>query len=173
MEISTKSERFGDFFTLCSSDEKGRKIKYIFMDHRPVIHFDIDSPAERKIALIQLVERGICNIKTAGDLCGFHRNTAGKILQTKSILGIEAVLSDDRGLKKPYKYVDDVRSHIQNLLSEHPQWKDQDVADQGLSGSPHQYFPQRSSQNSHRGGGTALVANQSRVFRYGQRSRGF
>jgi len=58
MEISTKSERFGDFFTLCSSDEKGRKIKYIFMDHRPVIHFDIDSPAERKIALIQLVERG-------------------------------------------------------------------------------------------------------------------
>jgi len=130
MEISTKSERFGDFFTLCSSDEKGRKIKYIFMDHRPVIHFDIDSPAERKIALIQLVERGICNIKTAGDLCGFHRNTAGKILQTKSILGIEAVLSDDRGLKKPYKYVDDVRSHIQNLLSEHPQWKDQDVADQ-------------------------------------------
>ena len=130
MEISTKSERFGDFFTLCSPDEKGRKIKYVFMDRRPVIHFDIDSPAERKIALIQLVERGICNIKTAGELCGFHRNTAGKILQTKSILGIEAVLSDDRGLKKPYKYVDDVRSHIQDLLSEHPGWKDQDIADQ-------------------------------------------
>lgn len=130
MEISTKSEKFGDFFTLCSSDERGRKIKYVFLDRRPVIHFDIDSPAERKIALVQLVERGICNIKTAGELCGFHRNTAGKILQTKSILGIEAVLSDDRGLKKPYKYVDDVRSHIEKLLSEHPEWKDQDIADQ-------------------------------------------
>lgn len=130
MEISTKSEKFGDFFTLCSSDERGRKIKYVFLDRRPVIHFDIDSPAERKIALVQLVERGICNIKTAGELCGFHRNTAGKILQTKNILGIEAVLSDDRGLKKPYKYVDDVRSHIEKLLSEHPEWKDQDIADQ-------------------------------------------
>jgi hypothetical protein len=130
MEISTKSENFGDFFTLCSSDERGRKIKYVFLDRRPVIHFDIDSPAERKIALVQLVERGICNIKTAGELCGFHRNTAGKILQTKSILGIEAVLSDDRGLKKPYKYVDDVRSHIEKLLSEHPERKDQDIADQ-------------------------------------------
>ncbi len=130
MEISTKSERFGDFLTLCSSNERGRKIKYIFLDHRPVIHFDIDSPAERKIALIQLCERGICTIQTAGELCGYHRNTAGKIIQTKNILGIEAVLSDDRGLKKPYKYVDDVCFHIRNLLSEHPEWKDQDVADQ-------------------------------------------
>ena len=64
------------------------------------------------------------------DLCGFHRNTAAKIPQTKSILGIEAVLSDDRGLKKPYKYVDDVRSHIQNLLLQHPEWKDKNIADQ-------------------------------------------
>lgn len=130
MEISTKSEKFGDFFTLSSPDERGRKIKYVFLDSRPVIHFDIDSPAERKIALVQLVERGICNIKTAGELCGFHRNTAGKILQTKSILGIEAVLSDDRGLKKPYKYVDDVCSHIEKLLSQHPEWKDQLIAEQ-------------------------------------------
>lgn len=130
MEISTKSEKFGDFFTLCSSDERGRKIKYVFLDRRPVIHFDIDSPAERKIALVQLVERGICNIKTAGELCGFHRNTASKIIQTKRILGIEAVLSDERGLKKPYKYIGQVCSHIEKLLSEYPGWKDQDIADQ-------------------------------------------
>lgn len=130
MEISTKSERFGDFFTLSSSDQSGRKIKYVFMDSRPVIHFDIDSPSERKIALVHLVERGICNIKTAGNLCGFHRNTAGKIIQAKKLLGIEAVLSDDRGLKKPYKYVDEVRSHIEQLLSAHPEWKDEIIAEQ-------------------------------------------
>ena len=130
MEISTKYEKFGDFFTLCSPNEKNRKIKYIFVDWRPVIHFDIHSPAERKIALVQLVERGICNIKTAAELCGFHRNTAAKIIQTKNLLGIEAVLSDDRGLKKPYKYIDQVCSHIEDLLREHPEWKDQDIADQ-------------------------------------------
>lgn len=130
MEISTKSERFGDFFTLCSPDERGRKIKYVFVDRRPVIHFDIDSPAERKIAVVHLVERGICNIKTAGELCGFHRNTASKIIQAKKLLGIEAVLSDDRGLKKPYKYIDQVCSHIEQLLSAHPEWKDQDIAEQ-------------------------------------------
>jgi transposase len=130
MEISTKSEKFGEFFTLCSPDERNRKIKYVFMDRWPVIHFDIDSASERKIALVHLVERGICNIKTACELCGFHRNTASKIIQTKKILGIEAVLSDDRGLKKPYKYIGQVSSHIEKLLSEHPEWKDQDVADQ-------------------------------------------
>jgi len=130
MEISTKSERFGGFFTLCSPDERNRKIKYIFMDRMPVIHFDIDSPAERKIALVHLVERSICNIKTAAELCGFHRNTASKIIQAKRLLGIEAVLSDNRGLKRPYKYVDQVCSHIENLLAEHPEWTDQDVADQ-------------------------------------------
>ena len=130
MEISTKCERFDNFFTLCSPDDRHRKIKYIFVDRIPVIHFDIDNAAERKIALIQLVERGICNIKTAGELCGFHRNTAGNILKTKRLLGIEAVLADDRGLKKPYKYINEVRSHIQDLLSEHPEWKDKDIADQ-------------------------------------------
>jgi len=130
MEITTKSERFKSFFTLCSPDDRRRTIKYIFVHRTPVIHFDINNAAERKIALIQLVERGICNIKTASQLCGFHRNTAGKILQTKRLLGIEAVLSDDRGLKKPYKYIDDVCSHIQNLFAAHPEWKDQDIADQ-------------------------------------------
>ena len=130
MEITTKSEKFGDYFTLCSSDQSGRKIKYVFMDSRPVIHFDIDSPVERKIALVQLVERGICNIKTAGELCGFHRNTAGKIIQAKKLLGIESILSDDRGLKKPYKYIDQVRSHIEQLLSAHPEWKDELIAEQ-------------------------------------------
>jgi hypothetical protein len=130
MEISTKSERFEKFFTLCSPDDQHRKIKYVFVDRSPVIHFDINNAAERKIAMIQLVERGLCNIQTAGELCGFHRNTAGKILQTKKLLGIEAVLSDGRGLKKPYKYIDEVRSHIEDLLCEHPEWKDQDVAEQ-------------------------------------------
>jgi hypothetical protein len=130
MEISTKSEALGDLFTLCSPNERNQKIKYIFLDMRPVIHFDIDSPAERKIAVIHLVERGICNIKTAGELCGFHRNTVTKIMQTKSLLGIEAALADDRGLKNPYKYVEQVSCHIEELLSGHPEWKDQDIADQ-------------------------------------------
>lgn len=130
MEISTKSERLGDLFILCSSNQRKQKIKYVFLNMRPVVHFAIDSPAERKIAVIHLVERGICNNKTAGELCGFHRNTVGKILQIKQLLGIEAVLADERGLKNPYKYVEKVRSHIEKLLSEHPQWKDQDIAEQ-------------------------------------------
>lgn len=130
MEISTKSERLGGFLTLCSPDKKGHKIKYVFMDSRPVVHFDIDSASERKIAVIHLIERGLCNITTAGQLCGYHRNTVSQLLQTKQLLGIEAVLSDHRGLKTPYKYIGQVSSHIEHLLAEHPEWKDQDVADQ-------------------------------------------
>ena len=130
MEISTKSERIGKFLTLCSPDSRGRTIKYIFIDAIPVAHFHIDNAIERKMAVIELVERGLCDNKTSGELCGFHRNTVTKILKTKQLLGIEAVLQDDRGLKKPYKYIEEVRSCIKELLAEHPDWKDQDIADQ-------------------------------------------
>ena len=130
MMISAKSERIGKFLTICSPDSRKRVVKYIFVDSVPVVHFAIDDAAERKIAVIALIERGLCNNKTAGELCGFHRNTVSKIIQTKEFLGIEAALLDDRGLKKPYKYIDEICSHINGLLSEHPGWKDQDIADQ-------------------------------------------
>jgi hypothetical protein len=46
-------------------------------------------------------------------------------------LGLEAALKDDRGLKEPYKYVNEVRSHIKTILRKYPDWTDQAVADQG------------------------------------------
>jgi hypothetical protein len=130
MTITTKSERIGKFLTICSQDSPGRTVKYVFLNTTPVVHFDIHNATERKIAVIELVERSLCNHKTAGRLCGFHRNTVTNIVQSKKLLGIEAVFSDDRGLKKPYKYVEAVCSHIKELLSGHPEWKDQDIADQ-------------------------------------------
>lgn len=128
--MTTKSERFGNLLTICSPDKKGRVIKTIFQDHFPVVHFDIDSSSERKIAVIELLEQGVCNQTLAGKLCGFHRNTVFKIIRTKDLLGIEEVLRDDRGAKAPYKYVSKIRSHVKKLIRKHPNWTDQDIATQ-------------------------------------------
>jgi hypothetical protein len=128
--MTTKSERFGEFLTICSPDKKGRIIKTIFMAHFPVVHFDINSPSERKIAVIELLEQELCNQTMAGKLCGFHRNTVFKIIRTKELLGIEEVLKDDRGAKTPYKYISEIRSHIKKLIRKYPDWSDQDIATQ-------------------------------------------
>ena len=115
---------------ICSPDSCEQTIKTVFIDNIPVVHFNINNANERKLAVIELVEQGLCNQKIAGKLCGFHRNTVFKILRTKRFLGIEAVLIDDRGHKEPYKYINEVRSYIKKLLRKYPDRKDQDIADQ-------------------------------------------
>ena len=130
MEI--KSKKIGGLLIIPDRNIHNRDhiIFAVFFDHVPVVRFDINSANERKLAAIELVERGLCNQKNAGKICGFHRNTIFKLLRTKQLLGVEAVLQDDRGLKQPLKYVNEVRSHIKKLLRKHPDWTDQAVADQ-------------------------------------------
>jgi transposase len=96
----------------------------------PVARFDIDNLVERRLAAIELVERNICNQKTAAKICDFHRNTVFKLLRTKRILGLQAAIEDHRGLKQPLKYIGELRSHIKKLLRQHPDWPDQQIADQ-------------------------------------------
>lgn len=128
--MTTKIERVGKFLIISSLDSCKRTIKTLFVDNIPVVHFNINNANERKLAVIELVEQGLCNQKNAGKLCGFHRNTVFKILRTKRLLGIEAVMVDDRGHKEPYKYINEVRSYIKKLLRKYPDRKDQDIADQ-------------------------------------------
>ncbi len=85
---------------------------------------------ERKLAAIDLVEKGVCTQKVAGDICGFHRNTVFKLIRTKRILGVEAIIEDNRGLKAPYKYIGEVRSRIKKLLRKYPDWTDQAIAEE-------------------------------------------
>lgn len=127
--MEMKSEKIGDFLIL-HHVKGGRPTKTIFFKYIPVAEFKVDDLKERRLAAIELVERGLCNRKTAGKICGFHRNTVYKLLRTKRLLGLEAVLKDDRGLKEPYKYITKVRSHIKKLLRKYPDWTDQAIAQQ-------------------------------------------
>ncbi len=128
--IVMKSKKLGRLRIFKERDRYGRMIKIVYFDYIPVAGFDQDNTNERKLAVIELVERGHCNQAIAGKICGFHRNTVFKILRIKRILGIEAVFEDNRGPKGPYKYIGEVRSHIKKLLRKYPDWKDQDIADQ-------------------------------------------
>jgi len=44
--------------------------------------------------------------------------------------GWRQFFEDNRGIKEPYKYVNEVRSHIKKLLRKYPEWIDEAIADQ-------------------------------------------
>ena len=111
----------------------GYKRVTVYVDYVPVVQFDPENLDEQKLAAIELVERHNCSQTVAGKICGLHRNTVFKALRIKRILGIEAIFKDNRGPNGPSKYVGDLRAHIKKLLRKHPQWTDQQIADQAAS----------------------------------------
>lgn len=125
-----RSERKGGLLTVVEPDRRGRLYRSVFVNYGPVVRFCVDDLAERKLAAIHLVELGHCTQKDAGLICELHRNTVSKILELKGLLGVEAVVQDHRGLKGPYKYTEPVQEQIEQLLSEHPDWSDQAIADE-------------------------------------------
>lgn len=109
---------------------KGHLIKHVFLNAVPVARFNADNNAERKLTAIDLVQRGLCNIKTAAKICGFHRNTVTQLIKTKHLLGVEAVIQEGRGRTSPIKYIDRIQSHIKSLLEGYPDMCDREIAEQ-------------------------------------------
>ncbi len=126
--MTTTIERNGDFL-IVTKDDLQRTTKTIFLGYTPVVQFDPDILFERRLAVIELLERGICNNKVAAELIGFHRNTVLNLLRTKRLLGIEAACRDERCYKQPYKFIGEIRLHIKELIRIHPDWSDQKIAD--------------------------------------------
>jgi hypothetical protein len=124
------SKRIGNLRVFTDTNDKGQPKKLVFVHGVNVAEFRVDFINERRLAAIELYERTDCSKETAGDICGFCRNTVSKLVETKNLLGIEAVFEDNRGPKSPYKYIEQVRKHIETVVAEHPEWTDQKVADQ-------------------------------------------
>ncbi len=127
--LAINSERIGQLRIITEKDYRDRCIKHIYLDYIPVARFNQDDLNERRLAAVELVERGICTQVNAGKICDFHRNTVFKLLRAKRLLGVEAIFEDHRGPKGPYKYVNNIRSQVKKLLRKYPEWKDQDIAD--------------------------------------------
>ena len=122
--------KYKGFHIIREQNNYGKNIHTVFLKYIPVVRFNTDNVNERKLAAIDLVGKGLCTQNTAGKICGFHRNTVFKLIRTKRLLGIEAVIEDNRGLKSAYKYIGEVRSHIKKLLRKYPDWTDQAIAEQ-------------------------------------------
>jgi len=100
----------------------------VFFNYACVAKFNCQKNDERKLAAVELVERGHCTINDAAQICGFHRNSVSKFIQIKNTLGLKALTEENRGLKKALKYIDNVLETIQLLLAEHSDWTDQEIA---------------------------------------------
>jgi transposase len=125
--------RIGGFRIYTETDVFGGKRVTVYVDHVPVVQFDSKNLNEQKLAAIGLVERHHCSQTISGKICGLHRNTVFKALRIKRVLGIDAVFEDNRGPNGPSKYVGALRTHIKKLLRKHPQWTDQQVAEQAAA----------------------------------------
>jgi len=126
--MAIKTEKINKFLIIKERNHHYKITKTVFLEYIPVVRFLMEDRNERKLAAIGLVERELCDIKTAADICNFHRNTVSTLLKTKRHLGIDAVLKDDRGLKKPLKYNEEIISHIKQLLKDNLTMKDEDIA---------------------------------------------
>ncbi|WP_291321889.1 putative transposase [Desulfonatronospira sp.] len=121
-------QKFQEFIVISELDHKGRLIKTVYLKALPVCRFNAQENSERRMAAIDLVERGLCTNIMAGEICGFHRNTVADLIKTKDLLGLEAAIREERGRKGPVKYIAKIQDHIRKLLEEHPDWTDQDIA---------------------------------------------
>lgn len=128
--MQMRTGKYKGFHIIQETDKRNITRHTVFLKYIPVVRFNVDNTNERKLAAIDLAERHLCDQKTAGEICGFHRNTVFKLLRTKKLLGIEAVIEDNRGLKAPYKYVGKIRSHVKKLLRKYSDKTDQEVAEQ-------------------------------------------
>jgi len=125
-----KTEKVGKLSVWTDQDPNGKTVKTVYFDYRPVVCFDADKLKERRLAAVQLVELNYCNQKTAGKICGFHRNTVFKLLRTKRLLGIETLIKDERGPKAPWKYAGEIRKTVKKLLRKYPDWTDEKIANE-------------------------------------------
>lgn len=126
--MESKWLKIGRFLVGPERNKRGDLIKNVFLNAVPVARFNADNNAERRLAAIDLVERGLCNIKTTAEICGFHRNTVGQLIKTKRLLGVEAVIQEGRGRKSPIKYIDEIQTHIKGLLETQPDMSDREIA---------------------------------------------
>ncbi|KXB09348.1 hypothetical protein AKJ60_00415 [candidate division MSBL1 archaeon SCGC-AAA385M11] len=123
-------QKIDNFLIGSEYDKNGRLIKTVYLNALPVVRFNANENAERRMAAIELVELELCTKTTAGQICGFHRNTVADLVQTKELLGLEAAIREERGRKGPIKYVAKIQEKIKELLNNHPDWSDQKIANQ-------------------------------------------
>ena len=123
-----KTEKISDLSVWTEQDWKEKITVTVYHEYRPVVSFDPGKINDRRLAAVQLVELAYCKNRLAGKICGFHRNTVGKLLRTKRLLGVEAIFEDNRGPKTPWKYIGSIRKTIKKLIRENPDWTDQQIA---------------------------------------------
>lgn len=119
-----------DVFVIKVTNKNGELLVTVFYKHIPVVKFNAESNSEGHVAVVELIEQGIYDQIIAGKICGFHRNTVSKLQKLKAYFGIAALISDNRGLKQPIIYIDEVRQRIEQLLDNNPEWKDYQIANQ-------------------------------------------
>jgi len=130
----TSNNRTKNFLIFSETERRplreDRTIRRVFYNYTPVAFFYDNDLTSKKIAAIQLVNTGLATNIEAGEVVGLHRNTVSNAVNTNQLLGLNAVIKDDRGRKEPIYYTPEKRKHIIDLLESKPGETDEKIARQ-------------------------------------------
>ena len=130
----TSNNRTKNFLIFLETERRplrgDRTIRRVFYNYTPVAFFYDNDITSKKIAAIQLVNTGLATNIEAGEVVGLHRNTVSNAVNTNQLLGLNAVIKDDRGRKEPIYYTPEKRKHIIDLLESKPGETDEKIARQ-------------------------------------------
>jgi transposase len=100
---------------------------HVFYGYLPLVRFNPNDWVEKRLAAVRLADEFEIEYQYVARICGVHRDTVSQWVKTKRLLGIRYLLDKDRGPKAPWKLVDDIVRQIDQLVTEQPDIKNNQI----------------------------------------------
>jgi len=100
---------------------------HVFYGYLPLVRFNPHDWVDKRLAAVRLADEFEIPHHYVARICGVHRDTVSQWVKTKRLLGIRYLLGKDRGPKAPWKLVDDIVRHIDQLVTEQPDIKNHQI----------------------------------------------
>jgi hypothetical protein len=100
---------------------------HVFYGYLPLVRFNPNDWIEKRLAGVRLADEFEIPYQYVARICGVHRDTVSQWVKTKRLLGIRYLLDKDRGPKAPWKLVADIVHQIDQLVTEQPGIKNNQI----------------------------------------------
>jgi hypothetical protein len=100
---------------------------HVFYGYLPLVRFNPNDWVDKRLAAVRLADEFEIPHHYVARICDVHRDTVSQWVKTRRLLGIRYLLGKDRGPKAPWKVVDDIVCHIDQLVTEQPDIKNNQI----------------------------------------------
>jgi hypothetical protein len=108
---------------------KKNGLVHVFYGYVPLVRFNPNDQVEKRLVAVRLADEFDIPYHYVARICAVHRDTVSLWVKTKRLLGMRYLLDKDRGPKAPWKLVDDIVRHIDQLITEQPDITNNQIVD--------------------------------------------